>query len=174
MKKSGLLILNTGNGKGKTTAALGQAMRAVGHGFKVCIIQFIKSNTRTGEANALALLGNNVELHVKGSGFTWEEKDKEKLKKTSLAAWEFAREKITGGGYDMIILDELTYLLSSGLVDSAEVLATLRNRPENLHIVVTGRDAPRELIDAADLVTRMEEVKHPYKAGIKARKGIEF
>ena len=174
MKKKRLLILYTGNGKGKTTAALGQAMRAVGHGFKVCIIQFIKSNTRTGEANALALLGDDVELHVMGSGFTWEEKDEEKLRQTSLIAWEFAREKITGGSYDMIILDELTYLLSYGLVDSDEVLATLKNRPENLHVVVTGRDAPQGLIDAADLVTRMEEVKHPYKEGVKAQKGIEF
>ena len=97
MKKKNLLILYTGNGKGKTTAALGQAIRAVGHGFKVCIIQFVKSNTRTGEAIALALLGDDVELHVKGSGFTWEEKDKEKLRRTSLAAWEFAREKIVIG-----------------------------------------------------------------------------
>ena len=172
MQKKGLFIVFTGNGKGKTTAAIGQALRMAGHKMRVCIIQFIKSMKNTGEAKALAALSETVEMHTIGSGFTWQS-EKEEVEAAARAGWELAKEKISSD-YDMVILDEITYLLNDGILDQDEILGFLNNRPENLHIVVTGRQASDALIEAADLVTEMKEIKHPYQNGIKAGKGIEY
>jgi len=173
MKSKGLFIIFTGNGKGKTTAAIGQALRMAGHKMRVCIIQFIKSLKNTGEAKALAELTDTIELHVIGSGFTWE-RPKVDVAAAARAGWTLAREKIMSRRYDMVILDEITYLLNSEVLDESEVLATINGRPENMHVVITGRHASHDLIAAADLVTEMKEIKHPYQSGTKAGKGIEY
>lgn len=173
-RNDGLVLLHTGNGKGKSTAAFGQALRAAGQGFKVCIIQFIKGNGRTGEAKAFAALADRVEFHVKGTGFTWQSEDKEKVVTAAREAFAFARQKIMSGRYDMVVLDELTYLLSYHIVSEDEVLALLRDRPAGLHLVITGRNASARLQEAADLVSEVREVKHHYTSGLGARKGIEF
>lgn len=174
MKNKGLVILYTGNGKGKSTAAFGQALRAAGHGFRVAIIQFIKSNLNTGEARLLADLANRIEFNVTGSGFTWQAADMGEVRQAAARGWRLAREKLAGGDYDMVILDELTYLINYDLVEPEEILNALRSRPEHVDVVITGRDASRELIGVADLVTEMKEIKHPYAAGVRARKGIEY
>ncbi|MBU2538940.1 MAG: cob(I)yrinic acid a,c-diamide adenosyltransferase [Proteobacteria bacterium] len=170
----GLVIINTGHGKGKTTAAFGQALRAVGQGLQVCIIQFIKGTTKSGEALALATgFPGQVALHLAGTGFTWKQ-DKETVKKAAMAGWQLTREKIMSDAYDLIVLDELTYLITLGLVAEEEILDLFRARPQRLHLVITGRDATQGLIEYADLVTEMRVIKHPFQKGIKARKGIEF
>jgi len=173
MQKKGLLIVFTGNGKGKTTAAIGQALRMAGHKMRVCIIQFIKSKKNTGEAKALAALSESIEMHTIGSGFTWQSTEAE-VAAAARVGWQLAREKMSSRRYEMVILDEITYLLNDGILNPAEVLEFLNNRQEELHIVVTGRQASDELIEAADLVTEMKEIKHPYQNGIKAGKGIEY
>jgi len=173
-KYSGLVLLHTGDGKGKSTAAFGQALRAAGQGLQVCIVQFIKGQFQTGEAKAFQALADKVEFHVKGSGFTWQQKDKEEVTRVARQAFDFAREKIMSGRYDMVVLDELTYLITYGMVDEAEVLDMIRCRPAGLHLVITGRDASEKLVAAADLVSEVRMIKHPYDAGVKAQKGIEF
>ena len=175
MAKKGLILLYTGNGKGKTTAALGQVLRAAGHGYKVAIIQFIKNLENTGEIKAAKkIFADHLEIFPMGSGFTWDAKDKNELRRAAEKGWDLAREKISSGLYCMVILDELTYALNYGLLDQDEVLAYLAQKPETLHIIITGRDASDKLIDLADLVTEMKEVKHHYQEGVKATKGIEF
>ncbi|MEW6595366.1 MAG: cob(I)yrinic acid a,c-diamide adenosyltransferase [Thermodesulfobacteriota bacterium] len=171
---TGLTILFTGNGKGKTTAALGLALRAAGHGKKIAIIQFIKERTDTGEAKALAALGDCIELHVTGSGFSWAQRDEAAFRQVAQAGWRLAREKIASRAYDLIILDELTYLIHFGLVAEEAVLAAIAGKPAPLHLVITGRQASPGLIGAADLVTEMREIKHPFRRGIAAQAGIEF
>ena len=174
MATQGLVIINTGHGKGKTTAAFGQALRAAGQGLKVCVIQFIKGGGKSGEALALtAAFPGQIELHLAGTGFTWQQK-METVKAAALAGWQLAMEKILGDTYDLIVLDELTYLIGFDIVSEEEVVSLLRRRPERLHLVITGRDASQGLIEYADLVTEMRAIKHPYQKGIKARKGIEF
>jgi cob(I)alamin adenosyltransferase len=172
--KRGLLIVNTGNGKGKTTAALGLAFRALGHGFKVCIIQFIKGTWKYGELDAAERFRDLLEIHVMGRGFTWKSKDIQEDIKVAQKAWKFAKEKIASGQYRIVVLDELTYLIKYNMVSEEEIIGFLSDRPPDLHIIVTGRDAPESLIEAADLVTEMQEIKHPYADGIKAQKGIEY
>jgi len=172
--RQGLILVFTGNGKGKTTAALGQALRAAGHGLKVCVLQFIKGKWPTGEARAFQRLSDEVEFHVLGSGFTWEAESHEAAARVGRAAWDTAREKIGSGRFDLVVLDELTYLLNYGMIREEDCLAVLRERPAGLHVVITGRDASRGVVDLADLVTEMREVKHPYASGVKASKGIEF
>jgi cob(I)alamin adenosyltransferase len=175
MAKKGLILLYTGNGKGKTTAALGQTLRAAGHGFKVAIVQFIKNMDNTGEVKAAKkIFADHLEIYPMGSGFTWDAKDTEELRRAAEKGWDLAIDKINSGLYSMVILDELTYALNYGLLDQDEVLAFLEQKPEPLHIIITGRDASDKLIDLADLVTEMKEIKHPYKNGVKAVKGIEF
>ncbi|MBU0965866.1 MAG: cob(I)yrinic acid a,c-diamide adenosyltransferase, partial [Proteobacteria bacterium] len=139
--RRGLVLLHTGDGKGKSTSAFGQALRAAGQGLQVCIVQFIKAQDQTGEAKAFQALSDHVEFHVKGSGFTWQQKNKDEVIRVARQAFDFAREKIMSGRYDMVVLDELTYLLTYGMVDEAEVLDLIRNRPAGLHLVITGRDA---------------------------------
>ncbi len=169
-----LLIVNTGDGKGKTTAALGQVFRAVGHGFKVCILQFLKGNWKYGEMETAKKFPGLLEFHTLGRGFTWRSENIEQDILVAKRAWEFAKENIASGKFKMIVLDELTYLISYGIIDETEVLECLRNRPDGLHVIVTGRDASTRLKDLADLVTEMKEVKHPYHMGIKGQRGIEF
>jgi cob(I)alamin adenosyltransferase len=172
--RKGLLMVFTGNGKGKTTAALGLAMRAAGHGLKTCFIQFIKGSWRYGELEAVKRYSDVIDFHVMGKGFTWESKDLEKDKAVARGAWQFAQEVIASERYHLVVLDEFTYLLKYGMVDLQPVLAVLANKPADLHVAVTGRDAPEELMTSADLVTQMREIKHPFQKGIKAQKGIEF
>ena len=170
--RAGLVIVNTGNGKGKTTAALGMAMRAWGREMRVCVIQFIKGADRTGEALAARRMG--LEWHVTGSGFTWTG-DKADQRRRAVEAWADAQAKIVAGAYDMVILDEFTYAFDFGWLDAAGVIAWLRdNKPPALHLVVTGRGAPPALVEYADLVTEMVEVKHPYRNGIPGQPGIEY
>ena len=172
-RRKSLVVVNTGRGKGKTTAALGMLFRAWGRGLRVVMLSFIKTRTSNyGEERAARKIG--VEIIPIGGGYTWLSKDIEKDKALARECWQLAQEKINSGEYDVVILDEFTYPLSYGWLPMEEVLETLRNRPPNLHVVITGRDAPQELIDFADLVTEMVEVKHPFKKGIKAQPGIEF
>jgi len=172
-KRKPLVILYTGNGNGKTTAALGLLLRAWGRGMKVVMLSFIKSETANfGEEQAAHKLG--IELIPLGAGFTWLSKDIEKDKALARRCWELCKEKIGSGAYDIVVLDEVTYPISYGWLDIDEVIDTLRRRPPDLHVVLTGRDAPQKLIDFADLVTEMREVKHPFQAGEKAQPGVDF
>lgn len=170
----GLVIVNTGDGKGKTTAAFGVLFRAWGRGMKVRMFQFIKhSGGRYGEIRAAEKVG--IPVTALGDGFTWLSKDIERSKSLAVEQWENAKAAILAGEEDVIALDEFTYPLSYGWVPVDDVLETLRARREMLHVIITGRNAPQELIDFADLVTEMRVVKHPYAdQGIKAQPGIEF
>jgi cob(I)alamin adenosyltransferase len=171
--QKGLVIVNTGNGKGKTTAALGVLFRAWGRGMRVCMLQFIKATTSNyGETKAAKRLG--IEMIAMGDGFTWLSEDIEKDKATARKCWELCQQKIVSGEYDIVILDEMTYTLSYGWLDVNEVIAVLKQRPAGMHIIITGRNAVPELVEYADMVTEMNEIKHPYTQGIKAQKGIEF
>ncbi|MDA2932956.1 cob(I)yrinic acid a,c-diamide adenosyltransferase [Acidobacteria bacterium AH-259-D05] len=172
-KRKGLVIVNTGNGKGKTSAALGVLLRAWGRGMKVSMLQFIKHSTANfGEHQAARKIG--VEIQPMGDGFTWLSKDMEVTKGLALKLWNICKEKMFSGKYDIVILDEFTYPLDYGWISIEEVLEALRNRPEKLHVIITGRRAPQPLIEVADLVTEMREIKHPYQQGIKAQPGIDF
>jgi cob(I)alamin adenosyltransferase len=172
-RNQGLVIVNTGNGKGKTTAALGLLLRASGQGLRVAMFQFIKAKSGNwGEQRAGRTLG--VEIVPLGSGFTWTSDDLERDRGLAREGWEQCRAAIESGDYDLVILDEITYCFTFDWLDLEEILDVLRRRPEGQHVVLTGRDAPQELIDFADLVTEMREIKHPYAAGVKAQKGIEF
>ncbi len=174
-KQKGLLIVNTGQGKGKTTAALGVALRAWGRDMRVGGVQFFKhANANFGELRALAKM--HVELTPMGDGFTWTSRAMDETQAKALHGWELAKRRIASGAFDIFLLDEFTYLLHFGWLDTAEVLDWLAaHKPPMLHLIITGRDAPRALIDFADLVTEMREVKHPLRAqGIRAQKGIEF
>ncbi len=173
MKKS-LLMVNTGNGKGKTTAALGLAFRAIGHGHKVCIIQFIKGSWKYGETETAARLKDLIDFNIMGRGFTFKSDDINKDIALAKKAWETAKNKILSKDYKLVILDEITYLFSYGILDEDKAMHFLANRPSEVHILITGRGASEKLINAADMVTEMKDVKHHYKAGIKAQKGIEF
>lgn len=172
--KKGLVIVNTGNGKGKTTAALGILFRALGQGLDPCVIQFMKqANEKTGEVKMAHRLG--IEWHALGDGFSWRSKDIDQTIARARKAWDFAKEKIARGGYDLVVLDEFTYLLSLGWLDTEETLAWLReHKPVGMHLVITGRDAPQALLAYADLVTEMALVKHPHALGIPAQAGIEY
>ena len=172
MTARGLVLVNTGNGKGKSTAAFGVAMRAIGQGLTVSIIQFIKGKWKTGELQTAERLG--LELVPMGKGFTWESKNIEEDKAMMREAWKVASEKILSGHYDLIILDEINYVLGYGYVPVDEVIRTLQSRPPHVHVVLTGRNAPEEITAIADCVTEMREVKHPYRSGIPAQKGIDF
>lgn len=171
MERRGLIIVHTGDGKGKTTAALGLAIRAFGAGLKVLILQFIKGGRPSGELKALKILG--VEVRQLGLGFITKENFSEQ-KNLARSALDTARQEILSGAWDLIILDEINYAAKFGLLDAAEILEPIKIRPPQLHLVFTGRDALPELIDAADLVTEMKLIKHPFQRGIAAQPGIEF
>ncbi|HEU4329064.1 MAG TPA: cob(I)yrinic acid a,c-diamide adenosyltransferase [Roseiflexaceae bacterium] len=174
-QQKGLLIVNTGHGKGKTTAALGVLLRAWGRDMRVGGIQFFKhENASFGELRALERMG--VVLRPMGDGFTWTSRDIDETRAKALHGWEVAKREIASGGHDIFLLDEFTYVMHFGWLDSAEVVAWIAaHKPPMLHLIITGRDAPPELVAAADLVTEMREIKHPYRdQGIKAQRGIEF
>jgi cob(I)alamin adenosyltransferase len=173
-EKKGLLIVNTGDGKGKSTAAFGVLMRAWGRGMRICVVQFIKSETGSwGEIKAAKKMG--IEWLTTGDGFTWLSKDMDETTARAQHGWKLAQEKISSGAYDLILLDEFTYPLHYGWLDTAEVLEWLKaNRPPNMHLIITGRSAPEALVREADLVTEMLMIKHPYEQGLKAQAGIEF
>ena len=172
-KKKGLIIVNTGNGKGKTTAALGVALRACGYGMKVVMLQFFKGKWKYGELRSASKL-ETFEIRPMGQGFTWESKDIEVDKRMVREAWQAAREKILSESCDVVILDEINYALSYGFLPVEDVVDFLKQKPAMLHVILTGRDAKPEIIEIADLVTEMREIKHPFQQGISAQKGIEF
>jgi len=174
--EKGLLIVNTGTGKGKTTAALGMVFRHIGHGWPVGVIQFIKSPTwNTGEAKLLARFPELASLHIMGEGFTWETQDRERDIAAARAAWERAKSLILDDRHRLVLLDELNVVLRYEYLPLDEVVAFLRDeKPADKHVIVTGRHAAAELVEIADLVTDMTLVKHPFRQGIKAQQGIEF
>jgi len=173
-KRKGLVIVNTGKGKGKTTAALGLLMRARGQGLQTCVIQFIKSDTgRWGEVKTAQELG--IEWHKMGDGFTWLSKDIDESAAKAEHGWKIAQEKIASGEYNLIVLDEFTYTMHFKWLDTQEVIDWLKaNKPPEMHLVITGRYAPEALTEYADLVTEMTKIKHPFDQGRKAQRGIEF
>lgn len=173
--EKGLLIVNTGKGKGKSTAAFGLVLRAVGHGMRVGVVQFIKGSWDTGEGRVLRERFHDlVTYHVMGDGFTWDTQDRSQDMSSARKAWGMALELIVDAQHDLVILDELNIVLRYDYLPLDEVIAGLQARPAMKHVVVTGRNAPDALVAAADLVTSMEQVKHPYRDGVKAQKGIEF
>jgi len=174
--EKGLLMVHTGPGKGKTSAAMGMAMRTVGHGGRVGIIQFIKGsgNWDTAERRILECFEDQVDFRIMGEGFTWETQDRSRDIEKCEEAWAVAKQWISDNAFDMVILDELNIALRNDYLDLAEVLDVVTHRPANMHIVITGRNAKQELMDAADLVTEMTMIKHPMRAGVKAQAGVEF
>lgn len=172
--RRGLVLVNTGDGKGKSTAAFGVILRMLGRKKRVALVQFLKHESgQWGEIRALAQLG--LDAVKTGDGWTWTSKDMDETQARALHGWELARAKITSGDYDLVVLDEFTYLLDFGWLDTIEVVNWLKaNKPEMLNLIITGRNAPQALIDYADTVTNMTKVKHAYDAGIPARAGIEF
>ena len=168
-----LVLVNTGDGKGKSTAAFGVVMRGVARDWKVCVVQFIKSGKwKVGEEKVARGLG--VDWLKGGDGFTWESPDLDQSEGRARAAWRLAAASIKGGAYQLVVLDEITYPMNWGWIDGNEVVETIRNRPDRVNIVATGRDAPAELVEVADTVTEMVKVKHAYDRGIRARRGLDF
>src|SRR5215208_1464715 len=172
--EKGLLVVHTGKGKGKSTAAFGMVFRALGHGMKVGIVQFVKGRWETGERVALQRFGDQVTLATMGEGFTWETQDRRRDIAAACAAWDKALALIADDEHKLVLLDELNIVLRYDYLDTTEIVARLKGRPPGKHVVVTGRNAKDELIEAADLVTEMEQVKHPFRSGVKAQAGIEF
>lgn len=173
-QEKGLLIVHTGKGKGKSTAAVGLAVRAIGNGMRVCLVQFVKGAWATGERDILRRFPDLCTIKAMGDGFTWDTQDRQRDIAAARAAWDFARAAMADPTYGMVILDELNIVLRYDYLPLAEVLSVLAARRDMLHVVVTGRNAKEELIDAADLVTEMTQIKHPFRAGIKAQIGVEF
>lgn len=177
--EKGLLMVHTGKGKGKSTAAFGLVMRAIGNGFRIGIVQFVKGKWQTGERPVLEMFPEQVTIKAMGEGFTWDTQDRARDIRAASEAWAEAKRMIAAcdgdsPAYDMLVFDELNIVLRYDYLDLAEVIETLRNRSPRLHVVVTGRNAKPELIEIADLVTEMTEIKHPFQVGVKAQKGIEF
>lgn len=170
----GYLIVYTGSGKGKTTAALGLALRAAGHGLNVCIVQFIKGSWHCGEMESIRRFEGLIDLYTLGKGFTWNSKNIEDDKKAARYAYIFATDAALSGKYSMVIMDEFTYAMNYKMIEEKEAISFFTNRPKDVHIVVTGRGASNALISMADIVTEMKEIKHPFSSGYSARKGIEF
>jgi len=177
MSEDGLVIVYTGNGKGKTTAALGLAMRAVGYDHKVCMLQFIKGSWHYGEMDSSKKLEPNFELIAIGKGFVGildDNSPREEHEKYAAEALRICREKINSGNYNVVILDEVNYAINLGLIDVQDIIKLIKEKPSKLDLVLTGRDVKEEIVELADLVTEMKEIKHPFKSGIKAKKGIDF
>jgi cob(I)alamin adenosyltransferase len=174
--RRGLILINTGPGKGKTTAALGTALRAVGNGMRVLVLQFLKGSWHYGELDAVQSFGQNFQMKQMGRGFVkvgGAETDPEDIRLVE-AAWAEAREAIESGEWEMVVLDEINYAISYGMLDPAQVAETLKNKPEMVHVILTGRNAHPLLVELADTVTEMREVKHAYQKGILAQRGIEY
>lgn len=173
--EKGLIIVHTGNGKGKTTAGLGMVIRSLGHGYKVAIVQFIKGAWQPAEKEVLEKWENQLEFYAMGEGFTWETQDRERDILMANKAWEKAKDFILNPDYKLVLLDEINIALKLDYLNLDDVLNTLAEKPEDTHVILTGRGAKQELIDMADLVTEMKLIKHPFKEqGIKAQAGIEF
>lgn len=173
----GIVIVYTGNGKGKTTASLGVALRAIGHGLRVCMVQFIKGEWHYGELNSIKKLEPDFELIVAGKGFIGiidDDHDFEEHVRAAKTALDIVKQKISLDSFDIIILDEINYALHLGVLQLVDVMKILQNRPKHLSLILTGNHACEEIITLADLVTEMKEIKHPYKKGIKAKRGIDF
>ena len=174
-EKKGLIIVNTGNGKGKTTAALGMVLRSLGHGYKVAIVQFIKGAWEPAEKAVLGKWEDQLDFHAMGEGFTWDTQDRERDIEKATAAWETSLEYIINPEYRTVLLDEVNIALKLGYLDIDTVVAGLAQKPEDSHVILTGRGAPEKLIAIADLVTEMTLIKHPFREqGVKAQPGIEF
>lgn len=168
-----LVLVNTGDGKGKSTAAFGTVMRAVARGWKVAVVQFVKSGEwQVGEEKVASDLG--VDWWTVGDGFTWDSEDMDESEAVARAGWEHARAVITSGDYELVVLDEVTYPINWGWIDLEEVVAAISQRPEKVNLIITGRDAPPEIVELADTVTEMRKVKHAYERGIMARRGIDY
>ncbi len=172
--EKGLIIVHTGKGKGKSTAAFGLVFRALGNGMEVAVVQFVKGAWATGERVALERFDDQLTINTMGEGFTWETQDRQRDIAAARAAWELAKRHIMDETHDMVLLDELNIVLRYDYLPLKEVLETLRAKPANKHVIITGRNAKDELIELADLVTEMTQVKHPFRSGVKAQVGIEF
>lgn len=174
-KEKGLIVVNTGNGKGKTTAALGMVMRSLGHGYRVAIVQFIKGAWEPAEKAAFEKWGDQIQFRALGEGFTWETQDRDRDIAKAKQAWNTALEFIYNPEYKLVLLDEINVAMKLGYLDAGEVLAGLERKPADSHVILTGRGAPAKLIDRADLVTEMTLVKHPFREqGVKAQPGVEY
>jgi cob(I)alamin adenosyltransferase len=172
--EKGLLIVHTGKGKGKSTAAFGMVFRCIGHGMKAGVVQFVKGAWATGERSVLEKFPELVTIKAMGEGFTWETQDRERDIAHARAGWEEAKRMIADPDYKLVLLDELNIVLRYDYLPADEIIETLRTKPADKHVIVTGRNAKEELIEIADLVTEMEQVKHPFRSGVKAQMGIEF
>ncbi len=173
-EERGLLIVHTGPGKGKSTAAFGMVLRCIGHGMRVGIVQFVKGARETGERKVLEDYSDLVTCRAMGEGFTWDTQDRARDIAAAKAAWEMSKAMMADPAYQLVLLDELNIVLRYDYLPLDEVIATLKAKPRDLHVIVTGRNAKPELIEIADLVTEMTMVKHPFRSGVKAQKGIEF
>ncbi len=170
----GLVLVYTGEGKGKTSAAIGTAVRALGAGWNVAFLQFMKGNWKSAEENVIPLFGERWLFRKLGKGFTWEHETLEEDKAAAREAWQAALHILHSGNYELVVLDELNYVLHYGFLDVSEVLEGLQARPAHVHVVCTGRNAPQELIEYADLVTEMRKIKHPFDRGILAQRGLDY
>ena len=173
-EERGLIIVHTGKGKGKSTAAMGLAMRCIGHGLKVGIVQFVKGVWQTGERAVLDDYPNLVTIKAMGEGFTWDTQDRQRDLAAAAAAWAMVKAMMADPAYHMVIADELNIVLRYNYLPIDDIIATLKAKRADLHVVVTGRNAKPELIEIADLVTEMTQIKHPFRSGVKAQIGIEF
>ena len=173
-RTGGLLIVHTGKGKGKTTAAMGMVMRCIGNGMKVGIVQFVKGKWETGERVVLDRFPDQVDIAVMGEGFTWETQDRRRDVEAAVRAWQRGREMIASGAYHFVLLDEINIVLRYDYLPIDEVVAALKQKPPHVHVACTGRNAKPALIEAADLVTEMTEIRHHFRADFKAQAGIEF
>jgi cob(I)alamin adenosyltransferase len=173
-EEKGLLVVHTGKGKGKSTAAFGMVFRAIGNGMRVGVVQFVKGVWNTGERTVLDRFPDQVSINAMGEGFTWDVADRQRDLAAARKAWEQAKRLIEDPAYDMVLLDELNICLRYDYLPIAEVVEVLKAKPADKHVIVTGRNAKDELLEIADLVTEMTEIKHHFRAGVKAQKGIEF
>ncbi len=172
--KKGLILVNTGDGKGKSTAAFGTAIRALGRGYKVAMVQFIKGKWRTGEEESFKLFGDKFRHFIMGEGFTWDTKNFEQDVTKAREAWDKCRELLHDNEHQVVIFDEINYVMKYNFLPPAEIAEELKKKPEMKHVILTGGGAPQEIVDLADLVTEMKCIKHPYHKGIKAQPGIEY
>lgn len=172
--RKGLILVHTGDGKGKSTAAFGTALRAIGRGYKVAMVQFIKGKWKTGELEAAKAFGDKFKIFTIGDGFTWETQNFEQDVKTARRAWEKCREILHDKEHQLVIFDEINYVMRYNFLDPPEIVAELRRKPPLKHVILTGGEAPPEIVELADLVTEMKCIKHPYQQGIKAQPGIEY
>jgi cob(I)alamin adenosyltransferase len=174
-QEKGLIIINTGDGKGKTTAALGMVLRSLGHGYSVAIVQFIKGAWEPAEQKIFSAWGEQIQFHAMGEGFTWETQDRDRDIEKAQEAWQKALTFLENPEYRLVLLDEINIALKLGYLDPQEVIAGLAGKPESSHVILTGRGAPPELVEVADLVTEMKLIKHPFREqGVKAQAGIEY